>query len=106
MADIRIEIAMAKGRERLLGAAPEIERNADARATEQAGRAQQERMALYEAEIDREIETYAQQQGIEVGELLLRLGAESEEQADELVASWRDHGGGSAGDTGDNNASG
>lgn len=87
MADERIEAAMAVGRERLLGAEPELARRADARATEREGQlGSQDRMAIYEAEIDREIEEYAQSQGISVVQLLVRLGSDSDQAARALLA--------------------
>lgn len=87
MVEDRIEAAMARGRERLLGAEPELARRADVRATEQVEQMNaKDRMALYEAEIEREIEEYAQSQDITVLELLVRLGADSEDAARELLA--------------------
>ena len=88
MAEDRIEAAIARGREKLLGAEPELARRADASATEQAGQGE-DRMARYEAEIEREIEQYAQSQGIGVVELLVRLGCDTDAQARELLAERR-----------------
>ncbi|ANN65549.1 hypothetical protein BAU08_03850 [Bordetella bronchialis] len=83
-------MAIAKGRERLLGAEPELARNADARATEKAGAAQDQRIAFYEAEIEREIADYARSQGVDELDMLLRLGVDSDEEAEELRALRRE----------------
>lgn len=88
-AEKRIDIALAKGRERLLAAEPELARNADARATAKAGAASERRMELYEAEIEQEIADYAQSQGVDELDLLLRLGVDSEAEARELIALRR-----------------
>ncbi|AOB32724.1 hypothetical protein AKI39_21230 [Bordetella sp. H567] len=88
-AERRIDVAIARGRERLLAAEPELARNADARATEKAGLAQERRIALYEAEIEQEIADYAQSQGIDEIDMLLRLGVDSDEEARELLALRR-----------------
>jgi hypothetical protein len=85
----RIDIALAKGRERLLAAEPELARNADARATAKAGASSERRMALYEAEIEQEIADYAQSQGVDELDLLLRLSVDSEDEARELIALRR-----------------
>ncbi|ARP80080.1 hypothetical protein CAL12_04065 [Bordetella genomosp. 8] len=88
-AEKRLDIAMAKGRERLLAAEPELARNADARATEKAGSASERRMELYEAEIEQEIADYAKSQGVDELDMLVRLGVDSEEEARELIALRR-----------------
>lgn len=85
-AERRIDVAIAKGRERLLAAEPELARNADARATEKAGVAQEKRIELYEAEIEQEIADYAKSQGVDEVDMLLRLGVDSDEEARELMA--------------------
>lgn len=85
----RLDVAIAKGRERLLAAEPELARNADARATEKAGRAEDRRIELYEAEIEREISDYAQSQGVDEIDMLVRLGVDSEDEARELMALRR-----------------
>lgn len=95
MADERIHAVAAKGRQRLLDTQPELEREADKRATDEAARARNiDRMRLYEEEIEREIEQYAQSQGIDVMDMLVRLGADSQEEARELLAAHRKDGGG------------
>lgn len=84
--EMRIDVAIAKGRERLLAAEPELARNADARATQKAGQAEDRRIALYEAEIEQEIADYARSQGVDEVDMLLRLGVDSEDEARELLA--------------------
>jgi hypothetical protein len=98
MNDARINAAVAKGRQRLLDTQPELQREADKRATDEAARSRNiDRMQLYEEEIEREIAQYASSQGIDVMDLLLRLGADSEDEARQLIEEHRKAGGGASG---------
>jgi hypothetical protein len=92
MADQRIDIAIAKGRERLLDAEPELARRADQAATERARQDRKtDRMEYYEAEIDREIDEYAKSQGVETLDMLIELGTGSLDEAKKLIAERRKH---------------
>lgn len=93
-AEKRLDVAIARGRERLLAAEPELARNADARATAKAGAAEERRIALYEAEIEQEIADYAKSQGVDEVDMLVRLGVDSDEEARELISLRRHREGG------------